>query len=205
MSTAAPVHPAAPRSGPSRRSVWLLMIVFVLPVAGGWIAATFFIDDIRALGTTNHGRLVSPMQPLQTGDLRTLEGAAVAAAELSGKWTYVYQAGATCGPTCTYNLYRMRQSQLAQGPEQVRLQRWLVLARRPPAELVAELQAADPALRLLTGSAPVPGPGDAVYLVDPAGMIMMSYASRSGPDEDFADARGMIADLRKLLRNTRTQ
>lgn len=195
----------APRKGGSRLVLVLLVIVFAAPVTVSWLLFRF-TDIGRDGAAAGHGQLISP--PRQLPDVALYNPAdAGASAQLHGKWTLIWIAPAACDADCADALLRMRQLRLALGTNADRVQRLLLLGSGAPG---AEFAAAWPGLLLLAGAAaeslPLAeftlAPGDdprlagRLYLVDPRGFLMMSYA----PD---ADPAGIIRDLKRLLRYSR--
>jgi hypothetical protein len=142
---------------------------------------------------------------------------------LKGKWTLVYLGAGGCEAGCRTDLYNTRQVRAALGPDRERVQRvflaqgaccdfeWLraqqpdlitVRAGADVAPLAAILERAgrDAAIAGAAGGSRAANPAaaeraaaDRVYLVDPLGNLMMSYALDARP-------KGMLEDLKKLLR-----
>jgi len=183
-----------------RMQVVLLAAIFLIPI----VAAFLYKPD----KFINHGELVRPVHQLVDVTLHTPEGEPVALSALQKKWTMIYFDEAGCPPRCVENLYKMRQVRLTQGKEVDRLQYVFVTwGAIDPARLAA-LRKDHPDMRVLTGNPPevraladqfaldhgnpMQAPGR-IYVVDPLGNLMMSYA----PD---ADPSGMRKDLARLLR-----
>lgn len=193
------------------RGRWALLVLaglFVLPLAVAWVLYAFFPDTARSLGTTNHGHFVHPARSVALPALQAADGKAIAPGFLRGKWTYVYFDRAACDAPCRQNLWKIRQARLAQGEQVHRVQRLMVLTdTRALPELQAFLQA-------YPGLAVAVGPSEAaralarrfeldgrrpmaeaqrVYIVDPAGRLMMYYGPQANP-------KGMIEDMQRLLK-----
>ena len=197
--------PAARPSTQGRRTLMLVAILFLLPVV---LATGLYVSGWRPDGRTlAHGELVQPARPVGDADLKDAEGASLRLSALRGKWALVYFSPLPCNEVCQNNLYKMQQVRLTQGRDAPRVERVLVVA-----------DAAGPALRELTQRYPglhavsgahavfqklarefVSSQGTAfdvpgrVYLLDPIGNLVLSYA----PD---ADPSGMRKDLARLLR-----
>jgi len=183
-----------------RMQVVLLAAIFLIPI----VAAFLYKPD----KFINHGELVSPVRPLAEVALREAGGDAPAADAFRKKWTLVYFDTADCPARCAENLYKMRQVRLAQGKETDRVQYVFVTWGAVDPARMADMRREHPDLRALTGDMaaikslaaqftlpqadPLAGAGR-VYVVDPLGNLMMSYA----PD---ADPTGMRTDLARLLR-----
>lgn len=145
--------------------------------------------------------------------------AAVSPTILKGKWTLMYLGDGSCSAGCRTDLYNTRQVRAALGPDRERVQRvflaegvccdfeWL---RVQQPDLITVPAGADAApltaiLERVGRDAAAAGSAsggsraanraaaDRVYLVDPLGNLMMSYALDARP-------KGMLEDLKKLLR-----
>ncbi len=123
---------------------------------------------------------------------------------LKNKWTLLYWGAGACDARCRTDLYNMRQVRIALNRDMDRVQRvfvaegeccdWTFLDRQHP-DLLTVL--ATPEARPLRAIFPTVDPGDAgatdrVYLIDPLGNLMMSYAADAKP-------KGMLQDLKRLL------
>jgi cytochrome oxidase Cu insertion factor (SCO1/SenC/PrrC family) len=192
---------------PYRRG--LILAVLVLLFAGGFIASyALLASGWRPVATKNYGELVEPPREIRDVALVDAEGRSVSFAAYKGKWTLLYFGSAECLKACTENLYKMRQITAAQGLEAHRIQRVFVVTDARARDLLRYTIADYPGTDLLFGDAAAlralamqfrldaGSPLDRlerVYIVDPLGNFMMSYA----PD---ADPRGMNKDLARLLR-----
>jgi hypothetical protein len=181
-----------------------LVVIFAAPPLVSWLL--FRYTDIGR-GGHGHGMLIQPPRPL--ADAALTDGAG-GGARLHGRWTLLHLAPGGCPASCADALHRMRQVRLALGRNAERVQRVLVLPAEtgtPPAQLLAEWPgqwfisgadarfAAPATFRLAPGEDPVAA--GRLYLVDPQGFLMMAYAPDADPD-------GIIADLRRLLRYSRS-
>lgn len=199
MST--PVEDNTPRS---RSRFWLLVAAFFAPLLVAFVL--YYVGDWRPAGSTNHGDLIHPARPLPTASLITPQGVEVAPEALHGKWTLVYVGAGQCDARCREALTLMRQTRLALNDDASRVQR-LFLATQPccdQAYLDAEhaglltAHADDAAGKALIAvfpsydSQPVEQAGR-IYVVDPLGNLMMSYAADAPP-------KGLLEDLKKLLK-----
>jgi len=174
-------------------------------------------------GRVNAGELVSPARPLPALALPLWNSDDAVATGytdpnfLKGKWTFVYVGSGRCAAACQRRLYDTRQVRIALDRDMKRVQRVFIadagccdpqyLREQHPDILAVRASAeAAPLLALLAahdgtgpGGTGPGGPGrrpfaeSRVYLVDPLGNLMMSYA----PD---AKAKGMLEDMKRLLR-----
>lgn len=176
-----------------------LILVFLSPFIAGWLA--FYVFEIRP-GSRHYGTLVEPVRPLvfpqaQSFDKRQLN------AEFWNKWTFVVIDNSGCLQQCRENLYYLRQMRIALGRDTDRVQNVLLLNQSVGSELQQYLQDY-PALTVLENSASnmtglfdLPGftVGDTpmLYLIDPAGNLMMTYPAVNKP-------KSILSDLRRLLK-----
>jgi cytochrome oxidase Cu insertion factor (SCO1/SenC/PrrC family) len=190
-----------------RTKIILLAIIFLLPIS---YAVYLKITDWHPTETTNYGDLVTPALPLNDVRMKTLDGKQVGLEDFAHHWLLVTFAGSTCDSACEKNIYKMRQTHIAQGKYQMRVKRLLVLpaGTRPKDNAMFEQY---PGMVVVTGPAEAikafgaqfkTASGTAldglnqIYLVDPLGNFMMVY----GAD---ADAGGIRKDLGRLLRVSR--
>jgi len=195
--------PASVKRG--RRQLLALAALFFVPLAlafwmyygsGAW----------RPGGDVSKGDLIDPARPLPQLSVPTMQGAATRADFLLGKWTMLYVGDGLCDERCRKALYLMRQSRIALNKDMDRVQRvFLVtgrccdrgfLAQEHPDLVVARVDDAASAALLepfpTYGGVPLADAGR-IYLVDPLGNLMMSYAP-GAPD------KALLTDVKKLLR-----
>lgn len=185
-----------------RRSVLgLLAVLFLAPVA---VAFYLYYGGWRASGNVSHGELITPARPLPEVSLSGPDGVP-SASLFKGKWSLIYADNGSCDADCRHALYVMRQVRLSLNQNMDRVQRVFLyrgecceepyfsteqrglIARRLDSAAGAELLAA------LEATAPMREERARIWIADPLGNLMMSYP----PD---ADPKGMIADLKKLLK-----
>lgn len=185
--------PPVARSGNARRTLVLLALVCITPVAASYLSFHLWPPQ----GRVNYGSLLTPA-PLPQGALDGVAGQPpLARTEFEGRWTLLYAGAGACDRACEAALYLTRQTWRAQGKEMERVGRaWLVTDdASPPADLLhahpgLRIARAEPAwLERLAQSAG----GQHVFLVDPLGNVMMRF-----PEQ--ADPKGAIRDLQRLLK-----
>ena len=191
----------------SRKQVWILVVVFFAPLL---LAFLFYYGlGVRPAGSTNHGDLITPPLPLPEVVLPSATETSLPASTLRGKWTMVFIGDGACDSRCREALTLMRQTRLALNDDLIRVQRLflisgnccdrnyldtehagLLLGRidNPSGQTLLETFPADSSLNS-AGAAQ----SGRIYLVDPLGNLMMSYA----PD---APPKGLLEDLKKLLK-----
>ena len=186
----------------SRRTLLLLAALFILPFV---IGSGLFWLDWRPEKFGNHGELLQPPRTLPAVGLYRVDGRPLPTSELLGKWLLVLPVNGSCNATCQNNLQGMLKVHVALNKEQNRMQRVLIVsdvsdsANNPP---MVELQRLFPGLLVaamqtnVSGEAwngALNGRGQGVFIVDPLGNVMMSYANPS-------DMRGVLKDLERLLK-----
>ncbi len=176
-----------------------LAVAFYLYYMGGW----------RPGHRVNRGDLINPARPLPElslslasppdTDVRHTEPTF-----LERKWTLLYWGPGNCPARCRTNLYNTRQVRTALDRDMDRVQRvfiavgeccdWDYLAHEQADLLtVRATPAASPLLVLLPAVNGInPAEADRIYLIDPLGNLMMSYAPDASP-------KGMLEDLKRLL------
>jgi hypothetical protein len=198
-----PASPEAVRRG--RRQLLALAALFFVPLA---IAFWMYYGPSgwRPSGDASKGDLIDPARPLAAMALTTADGTQTQPDFLRGKWSLVYVGDGLCDDRCRKALYLTRQSRIALNKDMDRVQRVFLVTQRccdrgflaaeHPDLLVARVD--DPAAAALLepfpayDGVPVAAAGR-IYLVDPLGNLLLSYAP-SAPD------KALLADLKKLLR-----
>jgi len=188
-----------------RRQLVLLAALFFVPLA---IAFWMYYGPAgwRPAGDVSKGDLIEPARPLAAIALATPDGKLTDARFLRGKWSMVYVGDGLCDDRCRKALYLTRQSRIALNKDMDRVQRvFLVtgrccdrgfLAQEHPDLIVARVDD-DASAALLEpfptyGGVPLADAGR-IYLVDPHGNLLMSYAP-TAPD------KALLTDVKKLLR-----
>jgi hypothetical protein len=158
----------------------------------------------------NAGELIQPARPLPSLALPLWESGTTDPNFLKGRWTFLYVTSGPCAEACRTRLYDTRQVRLALDRDMNRVQRVFIaggdccdaqlLHEHPDLITIRASAAAAPLLTLLPGrdgetSAGGPSAVEAprVYLIDPLGNLMMSYAADAKP-------KGMLEDMKRLLR-----
>jgi hypothetical protein len=202
--------PRSPQDRRQRRLLIGLALLFFAP-----LGLAFYLYYGHATwhpgGRVNAGELIEPARPLPALALPLLGSGNTDPNFLKGKWTFLYVASGPCAADCRNRLYDTRQVRLALDRDMGRVQRvfiadgdccdaQLLHEQHPDLILIRSSPAAAPLLALLPGVDSVAAANSAntasaprVYLIDPLGNLMMSYAADT-------KAKGMLEDMKRLLR-----
>lgn len=200
------MNPQAAQLSRSRLTLILLGVLFVGPLIGAWV---LYSNGLRPGVTTNYGKLVVPTTPLPALDLRTVAGEPQPEL-LLGRWSLLQLGGENCDRACSERLVSSRQVRLALGAAGVNKDRvqlvFVVPSLEAASSAVSQLQSEHKILHIVADAgaagqrlAEIIKPTDpqAVYLIDPNGNWLMTYANQTDAD---AFQRGLLKDLKKLLR-----
>ncbi len=192
----------APNS--SRRMLLLVAAVFFLPFI---IGSGLFWLDWRPEKFSNHGELLQPARTLPVTGLTHADGRALPTSELTGKWLIALPVVGACSAACEGRVQQMQRVNAALSKDQNRFKRILFsfpgggAAQHANATLAADLQRRFPELVVVAVNVNATEPwhkalesqGDAVFVIDPLGNVMMRYT-------DANDSRGLLKDMERLLK-----
>lgn len=188
----------------SRKQLVFLMILFLLPPVGAWVAWQYSkANGVSA--TNNAGTLVHPARPVDLTLLKAASPGSLDLNELKGRWVYLVYADNQCDKACEEQLYLTRQLRFAVNKDTPRVKRVLVMKNTPSAVEVERLQADHKDLQFaLAGEAQATfsgkfqgegfsPAGQQYFLLDPLGNLMMFYNQN-------ISFKGVLKDLQKLLK-----
>lgn len=190
----------------SRIKLGLLFSVFLLPVIAAYIVHKN--PQLLPKSTRNYGVLYKPTVKLQRFALHTQDDKAFTLDDMRGKWSLIYIGAASCDKACEETLIKARDARWAQGAEATRINYYYLLTADKFSGDQARLEKTYPGLVMLQGSAAQrdaliqqfhinasqqPGHDNRLYLVDPAGMLLMQYPY------GFRHI-GLMEDLKYLLK-----
>jgi cytochrome oxidase Cu insertion factor (SCO1/SenC/PrrC family) len=180
-----------------RLQISILIAAFFAPLLVAFLLY-YGVESWRPAGRTNHGELIDPPRPLSVSQLTSASGAVLGDQFLQGKWSLVYIGDGRCDTRCREALTLMRQTRLALNDDLTRVQRVFLTTGSccEGAYLTAEHAGLIVAQPIASGSLIEQFPdahSGRIYVVDPLGNLMMSYA----PD---APQKGLLEDLKKLLK-----
>ncbi len=193
------MNPPTPDRRTGRRQLLLVASLFFVPLAAAsWL---YLSSNWRPAVGVQNGELIDPPRPLPDAPLLLPDGSAAPADALRSGWLLVYVENDACAEPCRRALTDMRQARLALDKDAVRVKRILLHAGAccetgfgaddSDLHVLAAGGAEGAALRALFPPAMTGEPG--IYIVDPHGNLMMSYAPSGA-------ARGILRDLERLLR-----
>ena len=193
------------------KRVWLtptlIFVVILIPLI--FAVLVYFRPTWFALGHTNHGQLVRPPVKITVKGLMQAPGTSAAAAAkrvmlpdgyFDGHWTLVYIGTGSCRADCKAAMYAMRQARLATGEHMLNVRRLYVVPAKdaPGAGFSADWPGVTVALGTGAGGADfmrqftAVRPAGGIYIVDPNGLLMMTFSKQANPE-------GLVKDLRHLL------
>jgi len=192
----------------SRRTILLLLVIFMAPSVGSWILYKY-TDLGRDGGAASHGELIQPPRTLENVNLYD-PNRPEDKVELYKKWSLLYFINENCDRKCVENVYRMRQIRLAVGKHYNRVQRVLLVKQisdQPKlkdslkdfhGQLILNAEQVSPEFinAFKVEGVEDPFSGGRLYIIDPLGNLMMSYA----PDQNPTD---VIKDLKRIFRVSR--
>jgi len=164
------------------------------------IAGALYLLGWQPTRTSNHGTLLKPPQPLPASGLLTSDGQPLPTASLYGKWLLILAGRGACDTVCRNRIDEMRRIQVSLNKEMGRLRR-VVLTNTTSDSTLTDfrqqqpdlLVAAAPDLWLPCKQKPEDGSAYRLYVADPEGKLIISYA----PEVAGQDVR---ADLERLLK-----
>lgn len=195
----------------NRRLLLILLASFVVP---------FLIGDLAYRlgwyqgGQTNKGRLIDPPVAFASLAARDMAGRPLDATFAGESWWLLYVMPAECDAACRNRLFQMRQVDKALGKESERLRQVLVLTGPVAPETEALLQKEFAGFVRIQGEAagldksfaavvPAASRAGQLYVMDPMGWIMLSYAPEADEKTSVEKAEDVLQDIRKLLKASR--
>lgn len=196
----------------------ILIIVFLIPIT----LAYFLYSQSASLtgGSTNHGKLLSPPLDINKLKLTNSKGQLLdnsvntglqpppSATRTNGQWMLLLLNSGPCQTICENGIHNMRQIQIATGKRRERIERAVLTysnSKKDPKlqqllsskrytgtrHLLTQKATFAPMMRqhvkqsyaLKTGT---------VYIVDPLGNIMMSYAPNTNPADIYKDMQRLL-------------
>lgn len=170
-----------------RLTLLALIVFFALPFI---IAKAILSNHWYESGVTNHGTLVEPRVTFESLDLvNPLQ---------TKSWQLGFMLPADCNDACINRLYIMGQTYLALGKYKERVTPVVYVL---PDQLLPKLPES---LSVVTVNAAFVGvvPKQGYLITDTLGQLVM-YFSPTSEDQQVAHSKGLLSDLRKLLKLSR--
>ncbi|MCG9789196.1 hypothetical protein L1D61_18650 [Vibrio mediterranei] len=188
MSTGMTTHSLKPKAVlRGRLTLLALILFFALPFI---VAKAILSNHWYESGATNHGQLLEPRATFESlGMVNPLQGES---------WQLGFMLPATCDDACLNRLYIMGQTYLALGKYKERVtpvvyvQTGQVLPELPDSVTVLTVNDAFSAL--------VPSQG--YVITDTLGQVVMFFEPTT-KEQQIAHSKGLLSDLRKLLKLSR--
>jgi hypothetical protein len=184
--------------------LWILIALCGFPYIGGTLYYQYQ-DRLPQAGTTNYGKLISPVKELKNINLTMLDGSEKPITDYRKKWLMVYILDGGCSEDCQKNLYFMRQIRRAMAEDRYRINRLLVLDKQ--SLLTTDLQAF---LQDYEGMDVATINNESktdfysilqdasgktfrkIMLIDPMGNFMMEYDSQPDPELVLKDVKRLL-------------
>lgn len=170
---------------PGRRQLVLIVLISVLSLGGSY-SLFYSTSEGGVWGTTNQGQFVTPALTVADAGVTDATTGSSAQDEIWWVWVVVDQ----CDAHCDTALHQLRQLHVLLNKDASRLRRGLVLPRGVVLE--STLGERYSQLHLLQQADP-PRLSNGIYIVDPLGNLVLTYA--------LADAgKPVLQDLKRLLK-----
>jgi cytochrome oxidase Cu insertion factor (SCO1/SenC/PrrC family) len=195
---------AAAHDRRQRRLLVGLALLFFAPLG---VSFYLYYGHSRLLpgGRVNRGDLVLPPRPVPSLALPLADSGSTDPDFLRRKWTLLYLGSGGCTESCRRILYETRQVRLALDRDLQRVQRVFIAngdccdmrflhEQHPDLITIRADETASPLLDQLPSVDGVsPAVAERVYVIDPLGNLMMSYAPGAKP-------KGLLEDMKRLLK-----
>lgn len=180
------------------RVLYLLLALTIAPVLASYIA--YYV--LPPSGRTNYGTLIEPQRPVPTLPLKLLDGTDFDLRALRGRWVLLMADGGECTGSCVDKLFHMGQQRMMTGKDRERIERvWLITDAAPlPIPLMREFEGTHfvrvPAAAL-RDYLPLPESPDAriedhIWIIDPAGNLMMRWPKNPDPSRTKSDLARLL-------------
>lgn len=177
-------------NGTAKRTLWLLLAAFTLPVV---LAYLYLTQGWYQGGATNRGQLLSGL----SYDSLSVANPA------QRQWQVITLLPAQCDADCLDRLAMLHQAQIALGREQDRVVPLVYLTAESDPAIRGEL--ASRSLHIANAEAAVEEAlmQNGLVVVDPLGQWVMGYPAVAGTEAHIQQGRDLLSDLRKLLKLSR--
>ncbi|MBU2869526.1 hypothetical protein [Colwellia sp. E2M01] len=173
----------------NRRSLLLLLAVFILPVV---LAKLALDNQWLSLGVTNQGKLIT--EPLTLAELG-LDGKIT-----DKKWQIIYRLPNECSELCLHSIETVHNSYVALGKYMPRVS--AVLLKEDIFSVQQNEQLAKSQWQILSLSAQMHRsiPNPQVLIADPLGNVILQHSIPETEAQQNSFGKAIIADMKKLLK-----
>ena len=170
----------------NRFQLIMILVVFVAPIAGAFL--------YKPKSFSNYGDIYSPVRLVKNLTMHG-EGGQVDLDSFRRQWVMLVTAKGECGEACENNILKIRQLRSMQNNDMVRI-RTVFMHSGIDQEISSDLDAKYQPMEsyhiepsefnewtqiLKIENAPVNAQKDRIYIIDPAGNLMMSYPASAEP------------------------
>lgn len=199
----------------NRISFILLLVAFIIPAGLAYVVLK--TDFWQSQGTANNGTLISPVLEFDQLSLTDLEGAHFDRSASDKLWWVMFVMPPQCDVACKNSLYQMRQLHTATGPERHRVTIMLLSHEQSDTSLDELISAEFPKFVRLRvdsnklnkafssaqlGDTPT-SESSQLYLMDPMGVVFMTYPSYEEEHESIMKGKLILKDLQRVLKLSR--
>jgi len=173
----------------NRRSLLLLILVFVLPIV---IAKLALENQWLKSGVTNHGTLLE--QPL------TLKELGITDSKLAKQWLIIYRLPDTCSDTCLQSIEAVHNSYVLLGKDMPRVTPVILKMNVFSAEQSKQLGKSQWQVIALTPHMKQQLTKAEVLISDPLGNIILTHQIPASAQQQASFGKAILADMKKLLK-----
>ena len=173
----------------NRRSLLLLMAVFILPIL---LAKLALDNQWLNLGVTNQGKLLT--QPL------TLKDLGISESELAKQWLIIYRLPSTCPDVCLHSIETVHNSYVALGKDMPRVSAVLLKENIFSAQQSKQLAKSQWKILALTPQMNNLLQEPQVLIADPLGNVILKHQLPEQEQLQAAFGKAIVADMKKLLK-----
>ncbi|ODS05072.1 hypothetical protein [Vibrio scophthalmi] len=175
----------------TRGRIMLLALIFVFALPA-LLAKLILQQQWYTAGVTNKGTLIEPST--------SYASLGVENPYVGQRWQLAYVMPEVCDSLCLEQLYLLKQSHTALGKYQQRVEPVVLVRERSDQQALQDIGFSTLTINSAFGQ--VVG-GFEYVIVDPRGQLVMRYPKVDSQDNLVAQSKGLLADLRKLLKLSR--
>ena len=181
----------------NRFQLIMILVVFVAPIAGAFL--------YKPKAFNNYGDIYSPVRPVANLVMNG-EGGQVELDSFRRQWVLLVRANGECSAACEENILKIRQLRAMQNNDMVRI-RTVFMHTDLDQSIYTDLDAKYQPMEtyqvekqaflqwgeiLKLDNAPVEAQIDRIYMIDPAGNLMMSFPASAEPASINKDIKRLL-------------